>query len=343
MPKICYTAKKFNPEHARIIDQVNGIVAAYAADGYTLTLRQIYYQMIARDLLPATWISAEGTKNNVQNYKRLGDIVSKARRAGLIDWNAVEDRTRNLKTHSSWGSPADVVDVAADVYTVDFWEQQGYRPEVWVEKDALIGIMKVACDPFQVPYFSCRGYTSDSELWAAAQRLARYDAKHGQIPLILHLGDHDPSGKDMSRDIYDRLRLFSDNTAANEIEVRRLALNMDQVTQYDPPPNPAKSTDARYAAYRREFGDESWELDALEPEVIAALIRDEVQGLIDPAAWAEAEQRRDRGRSQLRRVVNAWVEVTEWLGDEPADGDDDGLTDDADAEDDGTSADGGDE
>ena len=94
----------------------------------------------------------------------------------------------------------------------------------------------------------------------------------------------------MTRDNRDRLAMF----AQQGVEVRRLALNIDQVERYRPPPNFAKGTDSRFEAYAAEFGQECWELDALNPTVIADLIRMEVEGLIDVETWnsALAQERR---------------------------------------------------
>lgn len=320
--KICYAKKKFNAEHQLIVDRANAFIFQYQQQGYTLTLRQLYYRFIATDLFPDSWIDeaynlknglAASTKNTVKNYKRLGGIISDARRAGAIDWDAIEDRTRTLRTQPSWSSPASIVRACADQYDVDFWADQSYRPEVCVEKDALIGVLEPVCRELHVPYFSTRGYTSDSTLQEAAQRLARYDTAEGKVPIVFHLGDHDPSGIDMSRDVRDRIALFSSNTAANSIEVRRIALNKDQIEQYDPPPNPAKATDARYGKYEEIHGDESWELDALDPDVIADIVRDHIRELIDQDAWEEAEARRDEGRAKLDAVARKWAELTAGL------------------------------
>jgi hypothetical protein len=161
VPKICYIPKKFNAEHERLIDLSNEIIADYHAQGYDLTLRQVYYQMVARDVIP----------NTMQSYKRLGGIIDDARLAGLIDWIAIVDRTRNLRALSHWEDPAEVIESAAASYRIDKWKSQDYRPEVWVEKDALVGVIGQVCERWDVPYFSCRGYTSSSEMWAASQRL----------------------------------------------------------------------------------------------------------------------------------------------------------------------------
>jgi len=294
MAMIRYCDKRLSAPKLAVIAQANAIIAEYAEQGYDLTLRQLYYQFVSRDLIP----------NNQSEYKRLGDIVSDGRRAGLIDWDAIVDRTRNLRAPSTWQGPAEIVQACAEQFKIDLWATQTYRPEVWVEKDALVGVLEVACAEHQVPYFSCRGYTSDSEAWSAAQRMKRA-AKAGQTPIVFHLGDHDPSGIDMTRDIAARVKLFS----GLPIPVKRLALNMDQVEHYRPPPNPAKATDARFAGYQDLYGDESWELDALDPQTIAALIREALEGLIEAGAWALATEEQSRHREQLRVVAGSWGEI----------------------------------
>jgi hypothetical protein len=297
MPKIVYQSKKFNATHTAIIANANAIIEEYARQGYDLTLRQLYYQFVARDMLA----------NRQQNYKMLGGVISDARRAGLIDWSRIVDRTRFLRTVTAWDDADSIVRACADQFNVDFWENQGHRVEVWIEKDALIGVLEVACREWRVPYFSCRGYTSDSEAWQAARRMDGY-LREGKAALVIHLGDHDPSGIDMTRDITDRVNLFLSD---GEVEVKRIALNMSQVEQYNPPPNPAKESDSRFAGYRDLYGDESWELDALDPTTIGNLIAAEMRAIIDTDRWAESVARRDAGRAALRDVADNWQEAVD--------------------------------
>lgn len=298
MPKICYRPKKFNADRQDKIEKANTIIAEYRAQGFELTLRQLYYQFVSRDFIP----------NNQREYKNLGDIINDARLAGLVDWEAIVDRTRNLQALANWDSPADIIKACANQFRIDKWAEQQYRIECWIEKDALVGVIEGVCNELDIDYFSCRGYTSQSEMWSAAMRLKRY-RQNGQIPMVLHLGDHDPSGKDMTRDITDRLAEFS----GKDIEVKRLALNMDQVQQYDPPPNPAKITDSRAENYIAEFGEESWELDALEPAVIAQLIRDAVFAVRDADQWEQAVAEEAKHKEQLGKVSEQWETITENL------------------------------
>lgn len=272
----------------------------------------VYYQFVSRDWFPEAWKDpTTGSTNNERSYKKLGDILSAARRAGRIDWDRIVDRTRNVRSPTAWSSPAAIVAACASQFSIDFWADQPYRPEVWIEKDALVGVLEVACAAWHCAYFSCRGYTSDSEIWSAARRLKRY-ADNDQTPIVFHLGDHDPSGVDMSRDIRDRLNLFADGIA-HPIEVKRIALTMAQVEEFNPPPNPAKTTDARYAEYQATYGDESWELDALNPDTISALIATEMEAIVDQERWAEAHTRRAEGRRLLGVVSRDWAELTDGL------------------------------
>jgi hypothetical protein len=305
LPKITYTPRDFKPATVAMIDQANAIIEEYQAQGFSLTLRQLYYQFVSRDLL----------RNRQSEYNRLGSVINYARLAGLVDWEAIEDRTRELVALSHWTSPSDIVRAVAQQYRIDKWDGQPTRIEVWIEKDALVGVIEGICQTNDVAFFSCRGYTSQSEMWVAAQRLERY-LDDDQDVIILHLGDHDPSGLDMTRDIEDRLRLFleGDGYDAGKLEVRRIALTREQIDQYNPPPNPAKITDSRFAGYEAEHGSESWELDALEPSVLAALIRDAVDETRDDDEWSEKVEREDREKVELKFASDNWPKIRGLVG-----------------------------
>ena len=298
MPKIAYIEHKFKASTKEMIEQANSIIAEYQAQGLVLTLRQLYYQFVSRDLL----------KNTVKEYKRLGGAINDGRMAGLIDWDAIEDRTRNLVGNSHWSEPQSIIYTAANSYEIDKWADQDTRVEVWVEKEALAGVFENACQPLDIPIFACRGYVSQSEMWGAAIRLRKYE-RAGQNCVILHFGDHDPSGIDMTRDIKDRLHIFG----CNRTEIRRMALNFDQIEEYSPPPNPAKQTDSRFEAYQVQFGDESWELDALNPTTLRDLIQDGVFTYRDVDKWEEAVRKEELEKKQLETVAERWEEVVEHL------------------------------
>jgi hypothetical protein len=294
-----YQDVRFQAKTLALIEQANTILDEYAAQGFTMTLRQLFYQFVARDLI----------ENTYANYKLVGRTVSDARLAGLIDWDSIEDRTRSLNTHSSWHDPAAIIRSAALSYREDIWKGQHYRPEVWIEKAALVGVVEPICNEYRVPYFATIGNNSQTEQREAGERFADHIA-NGLTPVVLHLGDHDPNGLDMTRDNRDRLTMF----ASNDIEVRRVALNMDQVEEYNPPPNFAKEADSRYADYVARYGEKCGELDALAPPVLAGLIRDELAGMIDAAQWRKREAAERRNRAMLDKVAANWTLVKKAVG-----------------------------
>ncbi len=293
MPKIKYVDKSFRDPSLKVIAQATVILDQLAEQGFNATLRQLYYQFVSRG-----WI-----ENTQRSYKRLGSIINDARLTGLVDWSLMEDRTRNLESPSTWDDPADIVDAAAQSFRVDFWKAQDYRPEVWVEKDALVSVIAKACERYRVPYFSCRGYTSQSETWNAGRRLGRYIAECKK-PYVIHLGDHDPSGIDMTRDIQDRLFMFAGGT----VTVDRIALNMEQVEEYGPPPNPAKLTDSRIGGYLKLYGDKSWELDALDPPTLVEIIQAKLEKLVDRDRWNKTAERENEGRDALQKMADEYRE-----------------------------------
>jgi hypothetical protein len=300
MPKIQYRDCNFKGERLAIIDQANDIIATYRAQGYTLTLRQLYYQFVSRDLIP----------NTERSYKNLGSAISDGRDAGMIDWDAIEDRGRGVSQWLIEEDEKSVLDMIEYRFALDFWQRQNCYVEVWVEKDALSSVIERACRKRSVPYMACKGYLSASEAWRAGQRFEDAAEMGAERLVMIHLGDHDPSGIDMTRDNADRLQLYSRGA---DIEIRRIALNMDQVRRYNPPENPAKVTDTRAADYIRKYGQHSWELDALEPSILEELIEREVADLIDEEIWDETESEQRGRREILKSLHDRFDDIKEFL------------------------------
>lgn len=301
MAKIAYKPQTLRAGRLAQVDKANAIIEEYVAQGFRLTLRQLYYQFVSRGFIA----------NSVQSYKQLGDVINEGRLQGLIDWEAIEDRTRGLASLSNWSDPSEIVGACAEQFRIDMWGNQSCRMEVWIEKEALAGVFEPMCNRYRVPFLSCKGYTSQSEMWAAAMRLAQW-VKGDQDVVILHFGDHDPSGIDMSRDIQDRLKMFL-GRRYDRLRFHRLALNMNQVQQYAPPPNPAKVTDARFEAYAALHGDESWELDALDPTTLGALIEDNIQTHLDKDRWEIDADTEAIHREKLKTVASKWTDVCKFL------------------------------
>lgn len=279
----------FRNDSLKTIDLVNGILDEYEKLGFDLSLRQLYYQMVSRGY----------TENSQRSYKNLGNLINDARLSGLVDWGMIVDRNRETISVPHWHNPGDIIAGAVEQFRIDKWQWQPYHVEVMVEKDALSGVLAPVCKMLDIRFTANKGYPSSSILYEMSNRLLTAIDYDKQI-YILHLGDHDPSGIDMTRDLIDRLDLF----VGSDIELRRLALNMDQVQYYKPPENPAKTTDTRYQAYIAEYGYSSWELDALEPRVLANLVIDFVESILEVGPWNEAMDKENEMKQELKRFAD---------------------------------------
>ncbi|MCK5012204.1 MAG: hypothetical protein KAS66_00130 [Candidatus Omnitrophica bacterium] len=279
-----------------LIDQADDIISEYDTAGYILTVRQLYYQFVARGIIA----------NSERSYKNLGRIITKARMSGMLSWSSIEDRNR--QHHGYWYDEDELSPIKdlPDYIRFDRWARQEYYIEVWVEKEALGNVVSRACKPFLIPHMACKGYLSASEAWRSGRRF-RNKIVGGKRCILIHLGDHDPSGIDMTRDNIDRLNIFTG--FPEEVEVIRLALNMDQVEEYQPPPNPTKISDSRAQEYIKRFGYTSWELDALDPAILESKIKREVNKYINKEVWDAVVVEEREMKDMLSRVYQEWDEI----------------------------------
>jgi hypothetical protein len=318
----------FRPAALARIEQLSDIVDEYQQQGLRLTARQLYYQLVARDIIA----------NSIAEYKKLTSLLTDARYAGMIDWAAIEDRNREPNTPSEWDDPAQLVESALRAYRLPRWEGQPKYVELWVEKAALAGVLEPLAREFHATLMVNRGYSSASAMYESAERIKnntmkdkeRFDEivaavgeaaeeygsgspeqkkvirellpdyeKACRTAVVLYLGDHDPSGEDMVRDIEVRLKEFG----VHRLEVEKVGLTIAQVKQYNPPPNPAKITDSRAKAYIEKFGNSSWEVDALPPNVLAQLIRRAFSKHVNKAKMDEIKKREETDKELLRKAV----------------------------------------
>lgn len=287
--KKAYKDIKFRPAALDIIQHADNILSEYTRAGLVVTVRQLYYQFVARTLI----------ENTPQSYKRLAGIISDARLAGLVDWDAIEDRGRVPDVPRQWGSAREILDVAMRQFRLPRWEDQSAYIELWVEKQALAGVLEPLARRHHITLMVNKGYSSQSAMRESAIRFSHAEER-GKDVVLGYLGDHDPSGEDMVRDIRDRLALFG----VESLQVDKLALNMDQVRRYKLPPNPAKSSDSRFKKYQEEFGDESWEVDALNPKTLQQIVTDWVLDYVDREKLDAVIAREDSQRKAVQKGIN---------------------------------------
>jgi hypothetical protein len=285
--KIKFKDINLRQDAIQLIRTCNDIIKDYTEQSLKLTLRQLYYQLVTKNVVP----------NTEKSYQRLSGLISNARLAGLMDWSAIEDRTRLPHTPSEFEDLGDLVNAAIRSYRLPRWEGQEHYAELWVEKDALAGVLSPLAREFHITLMVNRGYSSQTAMYEASKRFVARpeDTK----PVLFYLGDHDPSGEDMVRDIRDRLEMF----VGEPVEVQKLALTMAQVEKFNPPPNPAKLSDTRAAAYIEKYGDSSWEVDALPPQELSRIIRKAFKAIIDKDKLDVVLAKEEKDKQKLLNLV----------------------------------------
>jgi hypothetical protein len=313
MTRMVYEEYRPRAEALAIIAHVISILNDYGRQGLRLTLRQLYYQLVTRNLIA----------NDDREYKRIGDIVSKGRLGGMLDWDIIEDRIRRPETPPEYDSLSELMDVALRSYRLPRLRGQNKYVELWVEKDALAGVLSPIARKYHITLMVNRGYSSTSAMREAGLRVRQAcETIYCDRAYVLYLGDLDPSGEDMVRDIDARLSQFlnkgnevtgfedgqvdieENNLEPIALQVQKIALTPEQVETYKPPPNPAKLSDSRSKEYVKRHGYSSWEVDALPPTTLRTIIETAIEGLLDMEQYEAMKQQEERDKIQLRNALD---------------------------------------
>lgn len=288
------------PAAIDMIEQANKILEEFRRDDIQLTVRGLHYQYVRRN-----WY-----ENTQENYRKLVSVVSKGRIGGLINWSALEDLERTPSMPAFYDSKADFVQSlrnSADYYTLDHWQNQKHYVELWVEKKALSGMLKPVAEQWDVGFVMNKGYGSQTALYDASKRFIEAARKKDREPVLLYVGDHDPSGEDMVRDVRDRLAMFcapyDHHNRPISVEVRKVALTFAQVKQYKCPPNPAKFKDPRADEYIAKFGKKSWETEALDPKDLRRIVEAEIRALVNIKTWNKTMAQEKNERVEIQEVL----------------------------------------
>lgn len=290
------TYKPWKPKPASLqrVQDCNTVISSYLAQGYRLTLRQLYYQLVSKNIIA----------NTEKEYRALSSLLSRARLAGLVDWDAIEDRVRQPWQPLEYESLEAMIEDACRTHRLPRWHGQLVYAELWVEKDALAGVLQPLAYEYHTTLMVNRGYSSQSAMKASADRINDNMERFGaQGAVIFYLGDLDPSGEDMVRDIQDRMAMFQ-----CPAQVIKVALTAAQVKQHKPPPNPAKLTDSRAADYVAKHGYSSWEVDALQPNTLHALIRAGFDAVIDQPMMDMVIEEEERDKQAVQDALERILE-----------------------------------
>ncbi len=292
--KIAYRKqRRWTKKTSELLEKIVKITEEYYSKGFKLTSRQLFYQLVSKDIV----------QNNQNQYFRLGKILTKARMCGLVDWDAIEDRIRIPKIPTRFDGIPDLIYSALYSYRRDRWKDQENYLEVWLEKDALANILEPVTRKYDVALQVNRGYISSTAIHDAFLRLSA-KTREDRRAYILYLGDHDPSGTDMVRDIDHRLTEFGCLVTINKI-----ALTKEQIEKYNPPPNLSKKTDPRTKNYVKEHGIQSWELDALPPNILHDLVESEIGKLLDMKKFSYILEKEELEKTKIEELITNFPEI----------------------------------
>ena len=287
--KVAYTdGTHLSWANERKLVVINKIIEEYMAQDLTLTLRQLYYQLVSRDIIP----------NKASEYSKLSGLIVKGRMGGVVDWDAIEDRIRIPKLPYYVDDVSNAIDDTIEQYRLDRQREQKNYIEVWVEKDALSGVLYPITERYHVRLMVNRGYSSLTAMRDASLRFRNAKAT-GQRGYILYLGDHDPSGLDMIRDIKTRLEGL-----ASVVDVIAIGITYEQIQEFNPPPNPAKFKDPRADWYIEKFGPVSWEVDALPPKYLNELLVEQIESRIDLDLYNKFIKQEKKDKETLQRFAD---------------------------------------
>lgn len=278
-----------------IIEQALDVLSQYEPG--VLTIRALHYQLVSR-----------GMTNDMQHYKRVVAATGIARWDGRIAFDAFSDRERSMAS-STKGDPVYLEDEIAtgkaqvrawmNAFYRNRWENQPYYPEVFIEKKALEGVFYKTCKSHDVALGACKGYPSLTFLHEASIRFKQAEER-GKQPVIIYFGDYDPSGEDIPRALKENLEALGCST----IEVRRVALNENQVIQWKLPPAPTKATDTRSVNWT---GIGQVELDAVRPEKLMSLLESAIADIFDQDLYQELLDEEEEQRASYRKELKEYV------------------------------------
>lgn len=266
-------------ETLTLIENANTVIARYREGGLNLTLRQLYYRLVSGGYFP----------NTNGCYRRLEGIINDGRLAGVVNRDAIVDCTRNVVFQPRLEDPKAIIENASEKLIIDKWKGQYYRLEIWVEKESIAKVLASYRPELGVPYVLYQGDVSPQ----SAQRLLRYH-NAGQQPIILYLGGYDPSNIDTTWDISTGV-----NPSRCPVEIKRIALNENQVDKYNLLSNPSK--------------DDTWELDALEPSLLLELVTRAVLKVRSKKHWDAKVKEEEKRRGELQAIADNYEDVIKWL------------------------------
>jgi len=271
-------------ESLELLDQVLKIIDSY---DFALTLRQIYYQLVAKQIIP----------NQQKYYHKLSRLCVMGRDEEILPEEAFADRLRAVDKPGAWLDLNEFMETVKRSYNKDKWDNQPKYLEIWTEKDALRGVLTEITYPYDVSLMVARGQLSRTAIYEASNR---YQAKSDKECYLYYCGDFDPSGLSIYKSIKERLEAFG-----VFINYERIALTEGQIEEYKLPSDPGKKSDPNYNKFVNEYGDDKVvELDSLPPDILRDIIKDCITKNIDSGLLAQVRKKEIKERDKLNKFIN---------------------------------------
>jgi hypothetical protein len=255
------------------------------ADDNPMTVRQVFYRLVSSGAIE---------KTEMEYKQTVVRLLTAMRRNREIPFNWIADNTRWMRKPRTYHSLQSMLKITKDTYRRELWSNQPVYVEVWLEKDALAGVLYQETEPWDVPLMVTRGYSSISYLHAAADAMASI----GKPVFVYYFGDHDPSGRDITRATEAGLREFAGDA---EIHFERVAVTEEQITALQLPTRPTKKTDSRC----KSFHGASVEVDAIPPGFLRAIARNCIQAHIDKRRLKQIQLVEELERATLERILQS--------------------------------------
>jgi hypothetical protein len=273
------------------LDLIQDIIKEYRDNRLVLTLRQVHYQLVSKNLI----------ENNDKEYRSLSNLLANARLAGVIDWNSIVDRNRESRIPYYENDITDSIERTLRCYRLDRMKNQDVYIEVMIEKMAIYEIVKQVTDAYSITLTGNKGNCSVTVLYDCANRLKKACAE-GKYCIILYIGDHDPSGLMMIDSICNQLSLM----CVPNFEFRPIALTQEQALQYNLPVNPVKMSDKNSPNYIEKYGKAAWECDALPTKVMQDILRMEILSCIDCDKYQDMLDQEENEKKELSEIIKSW-------------------------------------
>jgi len=275
------------------LDQILKILNSY---DFALTLRQIYYQLITRQIIPQPVDGDEAKRV----YKRLSNLCVNGRDEGILPEEAFIDNLRILDKPGAWVDLNSFKETVRRSYNKDKWQNQPKYLEIWTEKDTLRSVLTKITYPYDVGLLVVRGQDSRTEIYRASQR---YKAKADKECYLYYCGDFDPSGLSIYNSIKNRLNVFGVS-----INYKRLALTPEQIKAYSLPSESGKKNDPNYNKFVALYGDDKVvELDSLPPDILRDIVKEAITKNIDYELLGLVQEREVEEQTKLNKFIDKGI------------------------------------